>query len=139
MKRASAKNIDAYLAAAPKEARATLQKLRQVIKAAAPEAVEVISYQIPVYKYHGMLVGFAAFANHCSFFVMSVKLMATLKDDLKGYSTATATIRFTADKPLPATLVKKIVKARIKENEARTQRKAKAAGAKALPKSKKAR
>ncbi|HEY5532519.1 MAG TPA: DUF1801 domain-containing protein [Candidatus Anoxymicrobiaceae bacterium] len=114
-----ATSIDDYLEEVPEEARAALEKLRKVIRTAAPKAVETISYRIPTYKYHGMLVGFAAFKNHLSFFVMSPSLMEAHRDELKAYETAKATIHFTADKPLPAALVKKLVKARIEENEAR--------------------
>lgn len=121
-KSASAQTVDGYLAALPEEARATLEKLRKTIKAAAPKATEVISYQIPMYKHHGMLVGFAAFKDHCSFFP-GAKPIATHKDELKAYDTSKGTIRFPTGKPLPAALVKKLVKARIVENE--TRRKAK--------------
>ncbi|HEY2976198.1 MAG TPA: DUF1801 domain-containing protein [Pyrinomonadaceae bacterium] len=110
--------VDDYLAALPEEARATLEKIRKTIKAAAPKATEVISYQMPMYKYHGLLVGFAAFKNHCSFFP-GAKPMATYKDELKAYKTAKGTIRFPIGKSLPAALVKKLVKARIAENEKR--------------------
>jgi len=113
-----AKAIDAYLAEVPAEARATLRKLRKMIHAAAPKATEKISYRIPVFYHCGMLVGFAAFKNHCSFFPMSLSVIAAHKDELGGYDTSKGTIRFPVDKPLPATLVKKMVKARIKENEA---------------------
>ncbi len=131
MKRTAAKDVDAYLADVPQKMRAALAKLRKVIHAAAPKAVEVISYQIPSFKYNGMLVGFAAFKDHCSFFVMSTKLMMVLKDELKPYSTATATIHFTPDKPLPVVLIKKIVKARVAENDLRMQAKANAKSKKA--------
>jgi uncharacterized protein YdhG (YjbR/CyaY superfamily) len=119
-----AKTVDEYLAAVPEDARASLKKLRKMIKAAAPKAEELISYQIPMYKHHGMLVGFAAFKNHCSFFAGS-KNIETFKDELKSYGTSKGTIRFPVDKPLPAALVKKMVKAHIAENEARSGRKAK--------------
>jgi len=114
-------NVDDYLAALPEEARATLEKLRKAIKAAAPKAVEVISYQIPTFKYHGFLVAFAAWRKHCGLYVMSKAVMEAHKDELKSYDigkTAT-TIRFPANSPLPAALVRKLVKARIAENEAR--------------------
>jgi uncharacterized protein YdhG (YjbR/CyaY superfamily) len=113
-----ARDVDDYLAALPYDARATLEELRKTIKAAAPEAAEVISYQVPTYKYHGSLVGFWATKNHCAFCLMSPSVMDAHKDDLKPYDTAKATIRFPAGKPLPAALVKKLVKARIDENEA---------------------
>jgi uncharacterized protein YdhG (YjbR/CyaY superfamily) len=117
-----AKNVDEYLAGVPKEARATLEKLRKTIKAAAPMASEGISYQMPIYKHHGMVVGFAAFKNHCSIFP-GAAVMDAYQEELKPYETSKGTIRFPANKPLPATLVKKLVRARIKENEARASRK----------------
>lgn len=110
--------VDDYLAALPEDKRAALEKLRKTIKAAAPEAVEVISYQIPAYKHRGLLVGFAAFKSHCGFYVMSPSVMVAHKKELVPYDTAPATVRFPADKTLSAALVKKLVKARIKENEA---------------------
>jgi uncharacterized protein YdhG (YjbR/CyaY superfamily) len=117
-----AKDVDEYLASVPKEARTTLEKLRQTIKAAAPMASEVISYQMPMYKHHGMVVGFAAFKNHCSIFP-GAAVMDAYKEELKQYDTSKGTIRFPANKPLPATLVRKLVRARLKENEARAERK----------------
>jgi uncharacterized protein YdhG (YjbR/CyaY superfamily) len=119
----AAKNIDEYLAAVPSKARGALDKLRKIIRAAAPKAVEKISYQMPIFMYQGMLVGFAAFKEHCSFFVMGTEVMDAHKNELKPYPTAKATIRFSAEKPLPAALVKKLVRARIKENEARREKK----------------
>ena len=117
-----AKNVDEYLAGVPKAARATLEKLRRTIKAAAPMASEGISYQMPMYKHHGMVVGFAAFKNHCSIFP-GAAVMDAYKEELKPYDTSKVTIRFPVDKPLPASLVKKLVRARIKENESRANRK----------------
>ena len=120
-----AADIDQYLATVPEDARATLEKIRQTVRAAAPRAVEAIWYQIPTFKLDGRaLVGFAAFKNHCSFFPMSMAVMRTYHDELNSYDTSKGTIRFPVGKPLRATLVKKIVKARIKENEARAKRKA---------------
>ena len=110
--------VDEYLAAVPKEARATLEKLRTTIKAAAPKATEGISYQMPMYKQQGMLVGFAAFKDHCSLFP-GAKAVATYKDELKAYETSKGTIRFPIGKPPPAALVKKLIKTRIAENEKR--------------------
>src|SRR4030095_10095004 len=110
-------NVDEYLARVPAEQRALLEKLRQTIKAAAPQAEEVISYQIPSYKYHGMLVGFGAAKDFCSFFVMSSTFLAEHKDDLKGFDTTKSAIHFSAAKPLPASLVKKFVKQRMEQNE----------------------
>jgi uncharacterized protein YdhG (YjbR/CyaY superfamily) len=121
LKSAPARDVDEYLAGVPKEARAVLEKLRQTIKAAAPMASEVISYQMPMYKHHGMVMGFAAFKDHCSIFPGSA-VMDEHKEELKRYSTSKGTIRFPVNKPLPAALVKKLVKTRIKENEARASR-----------------
>ncbi len=121
-KKRVAKNVDEYLAAVPVDARAALEKLRQVIRAAAPQAVEVISYQMPMFKHHGMLVAFAAFKDHCSFFPGS-GVMESFQEELKNYKTSKGTIRFTVSKPLPASLVKKLVRARIKHNEAKVTRK----------------
>jgi len=116
-----AKNVDEYLAAAPEEVRPVLEKLRRTIRAAAPKAEEVISYQIPMFKYHGPLVFFAAFRNHCSFYVVSKPIMETFSSEIKPWDTSGTTIHFSAKNPLPASLVKKIVKARIEENEAKAK------------------
>ena len=123
-KNVPAQTVDDYLAALPEESRATLEKLRKVIKAAAPRATEGISYQMPMYKHNGMLVGFAAFKDHCSFFP-GANPIATHKDELKAYETSKGTIRFPIGKPLPAALVKKLVKTRVAENEKRLSEKLK--------------
>ncbi len=114
-------SIDAYIAAAPAEARATLEKLRKTIRAAAPNAEEAISYQIPTFKLRRPLVAFAAFKNHCSFFPMSYAVIKAHKDELAPYETSKGTIRFPPDRPLPAKLVTKMVKARIAELAASKQ------------------
>jgi len=94
-----------------------------MIRAAAPaEATEGISYGMPAFRYKGALVGYAAFKQHCSFFPMSGAILDTMPDELKNYQTSKGTIQFPMDKPLPAALVKKIVKARIAENEAKKSR-----------------
>ena len=113
------RNIDEYLACVPEPARTTLEKVRAVIRSAVPDAEETISYRMPVFKYKGPLVGFAAFPNHCGFYVMSSTLLKTFKAELEGFETATGTIRFPVDKPLPAALIKRLVKARVAENEKR--------------------
>ncbi|HTG14719.1 MAG TPA: DUF1801 domain-containing protein [Blastocatellia bacterium] len=115
---ARAETVDDYLAAVPEEVRAALAKLRKTIKAAAPKATEVISYQIPAYKHHGLLVGFASSSGLCTFHIMSVKVTSAHAAELKGYKLGKASIRFAPDKPLPAALVTRLVKARIAENEA---------------------
>jgi uncharacterized protein YdhG (YjbR/CyaY superfamily) len=110
--------IDDYLATVPEPARSSLEKLRAVIRSVVPPGtIETISYRIPTFKYKGMLVGFAAFTRHCSFFVMSNTLLDDFRDDVKAYSTTNSAIHFTPDKPLPPALVKKLVKARIRYNE----------------------
>ncbi len=111
------KDVDTYLASVPPDARAVLEKLRQTIKAAAPRAEEVISYRMPAYKYLGTLLYFAAFKDHCSLFPGSKSIIKTFAKELQGFKVSAGTIHFTVEKPLPATLVRKIVKARIKENE----------------------
>jgi len=109
--------IDDYLADVPEDERAALEKLRKAIKAAAPEATETISYQIPTFKHQGrLLVGFGATKNHCTFYLMSTSVMDAHKDDLKDYEVGKGSIRFPANKPLPADLVRKLVKARVTEN-----------------------
>jgi uncharacterized protein YdhG (YjbR/CyaY superfamily) len=112
-----AKSVDAYLATVPAKERAALEELRATIKAAAPEAVEGISYGMPGFKHGGYLAGFAAFKDHCSFFPGTT--IEAFRADLRGFQTTKGGIHFTAEKPLPAALVRKIIKARIKENEAR--------------------
>jgi uncharacterized protein YdhG (YjbR/CyaY superfamily) len=110
------KTIDEYLAALSDDKRAALQELRKTIRAAAPKAEECISYQIAAYRQNGMLVGFGATAKHCAFYLMSSATVAAHKDELKDYATSKGTIRFQPDAPLPASLVRKLVKARIREN-----------------------
>jgi uncharacterized protein YdhG (YjbR/CyaY superfamily) len=120
MKRATAapKDIDEYLAGIPEPACGTLQKIRAAIRSAAPpEATEAISYRIPTFKYKGPLMAFAAFKNHCSLFPMSGSVIEQFQEELKGYHTSKGTLQFPVDKPLPAALVKKLVKARIAQIE----------------------
>lgn len=115
--------VEAYLARVPEPARTTLEKVRAAIRSAAPkEAAEGISYGMPAFRYKGALVGYAAFKEHCSFFPMSAALLDTMKDDLEGYRTSKGTLQFPMDKPLPAALVKKMVKARVADNENRKAR-----------------
>jgi len=111
-----AKDINEYLKTVPRGSRGILQKLRRTIKTAAPEAEEGISYRMPVFKFHGPLVFFAAFENHCSLFVPSKAIVASFRSELRGYYNSGATIHFTPDHPLPASLVKKIVRAKIQDN-----------------------
>jgi uncharacterized protein YdhG (YjbR/CyaY superfamily) len=111
------KNVNEYLAGVPEPARSTLEKMRAVIRSAVPpEATETISYRIPAVKYKGMLLWFAAFSDHCSLFPTAAVIRA-FKDELKGFQTSKGTIHFPVDKPLPAALVKKLVKARVAQVE----------------------
>jgi uncharacterized protein YdhG (YjbR/CyaY superfamily) len=108
--------IDEYLASLSAENRSALQKVRRAIRAAAPRAEECISYGMPAFRLNGKLIaGFRAAASHCSFHPMSGATVATLRADLAGYDTSAGTIRFAARAGLPATLVRKLVKARIAE------------------------
>jgi uncharacterized protein YdhG (YjbR/CyaY superfamily) len=112
--------IDEYLAPLTAKQRAALETLRKTIQAAAPEAQECISYGLAAFRLHGRpLVAFGAAANHCAFYPMSSNTVAAHRDDLKNYDTSKGSIRFPADRPLPASLVRKLVKSRIAENRAR--------------------
>src|ERR1700686_1178766 len=113
------KNVDEYLAGIPEPARSTLNKMRAAIRSAVPpEATEAISYGMPAFKHKGVLVWFAAFSNHCSLFPTAA-VIAAFKNELKGFSTSKGTIHFPTDKPLPTALVKKMVKARVAQNESK--------------------
>jgi uncharacterized protein YdhG (YjbR/CyaY superfamily) len=114
--KAKAKTIDEYLAALSDDKRAALGRLRKTIRSAAPKAEECISYSLPAFRLNGLLVGFGATANHCAFYPMSSSTVAAHKKELKDYDTSKGTIRFQPDRPLPAALVRKLVKARIAEN-----------------------
>jgi uncharacterized protein YdhG (YjbR/CyaY superfamily) len=120
---APVESIDDYLAALPGDVQAALERLRRIVRQAAPKATEVISYRIPAFRHHGLLVGFAATPNHCTFHVMSTGVMRAHAADLAGYAVGKGSIRFVPDEPLPAALVKKLVKARVAENEQRAARK----------------
>lgn len=116
------KDIDDYLAGVPQPARNTLNKIRAVIRSAVPpQATETISYGIPAFKHKGVLVWFAAFSNHCSFFP-TASVIETFKNELQGFSTSKGTIQFPTDKPLPDALVKKMVKLRLAQIESKKRR-----------------
>lgn len=117
----SFKTVDEYLEAVPATQRKTLEKIRRTIKALAPKAEEVISYGVPMYKQNGFIGGFGAFKDHCSYFPASSTLIKTFATELKPYKTSKGTIQFPIDKPLPATLIKKMITARIIENESKRQ------------------
>jgi uncharacterized protein YdhG (YjbR/CyaY superfamily) len=114
-----AQDVDEYLAAVPAKERAVLEELRRTIRAAAPMAEERISYRIPAFLYHGPLVFFAAFRNHLGFYGVSKNVLDTFRNELAPWRTSTTTIHFSAENPLPAPLVTRIIRARVEENEKR--------------------
>jgi uncharacterized protein YdhG (YjbR/CyaY superfamily) len=115
--------IDAYLAGVSGERRAALEKLRRTIRAAAPEAEEGLSYGLPAFLQDGPLVAFSASAKHCSFFPMTGHTVADFARELAAFDTSKGTIRFAPERPLPAALVRRIVKARLAENAGRAREK----------------
>jgi uncharacterized protein YdhG (YjbR/CyaY superfamily) len=117
--RAGGTTIDDYLSRLPDDQRAALESLRRTIRSAAPEAEEGISYGMPAFRLNGPLVGFAAARTHCSFFPMNGTTVAAHAKALAGFKTSKGTIRFTPARPLPAALVRTIVKERVKENRGR--------------------
>ena len=99
-KQVTPKSVDEYLARVPEPARGSLNKVRAAIRSVVPsEATEAISYGIPMFKYQGLLVGFAAFSNHCSLFPTSMAVMKTFKKELTAFQTSKGTIGFPLDKP----------------------------------------
>lgn len=110
------KDIDSYISLQPEGSRAALEKLRRIIKSVAPDAVEVISYGMPAFKWNGMLVGFAAAKNHTGFYPWNGSTVEKFKDELQAFGTSSGAIRLPIDQPLPVALIKKIVKWRMKEN-----------------------
>jgi len=118
------KTVEQYLAAVPEPARSTLKKVRTTIRASVPrETTELIRYRIPMFKYKGLLMGYAAFTHHCSLFPMGSSLLKEFARELEGYSLSKGTIRFALDKPFPAALLKKLAKARVEQNEEKELRK----------------
>jgi uncharacterized protein YdhG (YjbR/CyaY superfamily) len=116
---AKPRTIDQYLTALPNDQRAALEKLRKAIKSAAPKAEECISYQLPAYRLNGQfLVAFGAAAKHCAFYPGSHPIEVH-KKALQSYEMSKGTIRFQPNKPLPAPLVRKLVKARIAQYASR--------------------
>jgi uncharacterized protein YdhG (YjbR/CyaY superfamily) len=120
MAMAKPKSFDEYLAALGKDQRTALEKLRKIIRSVAPRAEEYIGYGLAAFRQDGVpLVALGATPKHCAFYLMSGSTVAAHEDDLEGYDTSKGTIRFPPDKPLPAALVRKLVKARMAENVAR--------------------
>ncbi len=116
------KSVDEYLSKVAEPAKSSLEKLRKIIKETAPNAEEVISYGMPAFKQSGILVYYAVFKGHCSLFP-GASIVKVFQEELKNYKTSKGTIQFTVEKPLPASLVKKIIKLKIRENEERKKRK----------------
>lgn len=115
------RTIDEYIAAQPPEYRGTLEQLRTIIRGVAKQAEEVISYQVPCFKYHYMLVGLGVNKNYCSLYTMNPALVKEMKEELKGVTVSGATLHFEPGKKLPAALIKKIVQRRMHENEIKAQ------------------
>jgi len=118
MSRKTAKTIDEYIKAFPADVRERLVKMRETIRKAAPKAEEAISYQIPTFKFNGNLVHFAAFKHHIGFYPTSSGTRA-FQDELAPYKWAKGSVQFPLDKPIPYALVRRIVKFRLKENQAK--------------------
>ena len=112
------KDVDSYIASAPKEMKDKLKEIRTAIKKTAPTAVERISYGIPYYDYNGRLAYFAFAKAHIGLYIPT-PVVEEHKSELKDYQTSKATIRFPLDKKLPVALIKKLVKARMKKNNKR--------------------
>ncbi|CAN5793268.1 iron chaperone [soil metagenome] len=121
---ATPSSVQDYLAALPEERRVAMEQLRQTIKAAAPEAAELISYNMPAFKSHGgqFLVSYAAFKRHYSLFPASEAVIEAAGEELTPYLSGKGTIRFPADAPIPIALVETIVKTRLQENAAHERR-----------------
>jgi len=116
-----AKDVDEYIAKAPKEVRGKLKELRAIIKAAAPKAEERISYGMPYYSYKGRVAYFRHWKAHLGLYVPT-PVIEEHKSELKNYETAKATVRFPLNKRLPVALIKKLIKARVKKNEAKKKK-----------------
>ena len=108
--------VNKYISNLPVEQQIALERVRQIIKNTVPEAQEYLSYKMPAYHFHGMIGGFAAFKNHCSFFPWDSKTIDVFKDELSGFKTSAGTIQFTPEKPLSEELLQKILSYRVAGN-----------------------
>jgi uncharacterized protein YdhG (YjbR/CyaY superfamily) len=117
--------IDDYIARQPEMYRATLEELRRIVKSLVPNAEELFSYQVGCFKHHQMLVGIGVTKEFCSLYTMSPPLVKQMKEELKGMKVSGATIHFPPNEGLPVELIRKIVKARIRENEEKVKAKKK--------------
>ena len=117
----AAKSVEEYFARVPEAARGTLKKMRETIRSVVPpEATETISYGIPAFKHNKVLVWFAAFSDHCSLFP-TASVIEAFKKELEGFTTSKGTIQFPTDRPLPTGLIKRLVKARVAQNEGKNK------------------
>jgi uncharacterized protein YdhG (YjbR/CyaY superfamily) len=116
------KTVDEYIATFPKNVQTILLEMRQAVKETAPEAEEVISYQMPAYKLNGVLVYFAAFKNHIGFFPTASGIEA-FKEKLTDFKISKGTVQFPLNKPIPIELVKEMVKFKVKENLSKKSKK----------------
>jgi uncharacterized protein YdhG (YjbR/CyaY superfamily) len=116
------RDVDSYITHQPEFTQPFLKKMRETIRKAAPEAEEGMSYGMPAYKQHGILVYFAAFKNHYSLFALP-RAIIQFNDRLKEYKTSKGTIQFTFDKPVPVKLINDIVRLRVEENREKWQTK----------------
>ncbi len=114
------KNVEEYISTFPENVKRILEQLRHAIKKAAPKAEEIISYQMPAFKYFGMLVYFAAYKNHIGFYPGASGIEA-FKKELSSYEGAKGSVKFPINKPLPLGLITKMVKFRVKENLKRAE------------------
>jgi uncharacterized protein YdhG (YjbR/CyaY superfamily) len=132
-KRISPKTIDEYISAFPPDVQAILQKVRQVVQSAAPDAQETISYQIPAFKWKGVLVYFAAFQKHLGFYP-PVRGDAELEQAVAAYAGEKGNLRFPLDQPIPFDLIERITKLRVEQNGAKAAAKGKKAARKSRTK-----
>ena len=119
MKKSTAKTVDAYLAEATPRARAMMKQLRAIIRKETPGVEERISYRMPMYKYKGMFLGYAAFERHVGFYAISQAIMKTHAKELAGYVTGKGSVQLPLDRKLPVTLIRGMVRQRIAEKDAR--------------------
>lgn len=114
------RTVEEYIARVPEPAKRTLNKIRAMIRSVAPpETTEVLSYGIPTFRYKRMLVALAAFKDHCSFFPLGSSALEAFAEELKSFRVSKGTLHFPVDKPMPAALVRKIVKTRVAQNDHR--------------------
>jgi uncharacterized protein YdhG (YjbR/CyaY superfamily) len=121
------KSIDEYISALPNNVKNIVEEIRLAVNEVVPTAEEVISYNMPAFKFHGILVYFAAHKEHIGFYPANAKLITAFKDELKDFETSKGTIKFPIGKPLPVNLIKIIVEYRANENLEKSRNKFKKA------------